>query len=174
MVEPECKEDFYPKVVEALAALGYDVVDRIQGVGRQHASKPDYIAVKGDRVVIGEIKSPAEGPLSGSWRVPQAGDSPEFAAVRREVEKRERRGLVTKEAGGHEIIIRGQIPDYRRKLGKTFTLPERCAGKHTIVGGYSAPGSQAGNIEHALRNCGKTGVDKISHRNGTVTYIFSF
>jgi hypothetical protein len=172
MAGSENRDTFYPRVVEALIVAGYEVADRIQGLGRQHASKPDYIAVKGDWVVIGEIKSPAEGPLSGSWRVPQASDTPEFAAVRLEVENRERRGLVTREAGGHEIIIRGQIPDYRRKLGKTYALPAACAGKRNILGGYSAPASQAGHIELSLRNCSKAVIERISHRNGTVTYIF--
>jgi len=39
------------------------------------------------------------------------------------VRDRERAGKVNPEVGGHEIIIRGQIPDYVSHLGKSYDLP---------------------------------------------------
>lgn len=67
----EGKKEFYRKVQEALRSMGYEYFDGdrdIPGKGRQRANKSDFIAVKDNRVYIGEIKSPAEGPKSGSWR----------------------------------------------------------------------------------------------------------
>jgi hypothetical protein len=167
----ENKKTFYPKVVEALVACGYEVADEIPGKGRSHASKPDYIAMQGSVVVIGEIKSPAEGPLTRSWRVPQQSDTEEFTVIRLDVDRREKQGLITKEAGGHEIIILGQIPDYLRKAGKTYDLPAQCRSSQ-LFGGYSAPSKEARNIEHAFSNCGKCYLKKILHANGTATYIY--
>jgi hypothetical protein len=172
MAETEGKESFYPKVGEALTSMGYEVFDQIRGKGRSHSSKPDYIAIKGSTIVIGEIKSPSEGPLTASWRVSQSSDTKEFAAVRHDVERRERQGLLFREVGGHEIIIRGQIPDYIRKLGTTYDLPAQCTKKGPFTGGYSAPYREAKNIEQAFLNCGKNFYEKLSHKNGTVTYIF--
>ena len=122
----EGKKEFYRNVEEALKSKGYDYYDGdrdIPGKGRQHANKPDFIAVKDGKVYIGEIKSPAEGPKSGSWRQVQNSDTEEFAAVRMDVAKRERAGFLSPEIGGHEIIIRGQIADYVRKIGINFDLP---------------------------------------------------
>ena len=122
----EGKKEFYRKVEEALKSKGYDYYDGdrdIPGKGKQHANKPDFIAVKGNRVYIGEIKSPAEGPKSSSWRQRQNGDTEEFASVRKDVAQREKAGLVLPEIGGHEIIVRGQIPDYIEKKGRTYDLP---------------------------------------------------
>lgn len=121
----EGKKEFYKKVEEALKSKGYEYYDGdrdISGKGRRHANKPDYIAVKNGKVYIGEIKSPAEGPKSGSWRQIQNSDTEEFMAVRMDVAKREKAGLVLPEIGGHEIIIDGQIADYVRKIGINFEL----------------------------------------------------
>jgi hypothetical protein len=172
MMNPGGKEFFYPKIREALESCGYKVFDDIRGRGRSHASKPDYIAVKGSTIVIGEIKSPSEGPLSASWRSPQDSDTPEFSAVRLEVAAREKKGIISREAGGHEIIIQGQIPDYVRKLRTTYDLPARCSNKGKVFCGYSAPVKEAKDIEQAFSNCGKRYFGKILH-NGTVTYLFS-
>ena len=68
------KNKFYPKVKEAFIEAGYDYYDGdedIKGKTRQHRRKPDYIAVKGNVIIIGEIKSPNEPPTSGSWRQQQ-------------------------------------------------------------------------------------------------------
>ena len=65
------KNKFYPKVKKSFIAAGYEYYDGdedIKGKTRQHRRKPDYIAVKGDQIIIGEIKSPNEPPTSGSWR----------------------------------------------------------------------------------------------------------
>jgi hypothetical protein len=40
------------------------------------------------------------------------------------------------------------------------------------MGGYTAPASEAKNIEDALKNCGKNEFEKIDNGNGSVTYIF--
>ena len=52
----EGKKEFYRKVEEALKSKGYEYYDGdrdIPGKGRQHANKPDFIAVKGNKVYIG-------------------------------------------------------------------------------------------------------------------------
>jgi len=124
-LQMEGKKEFYKKAKEALESEGYRYYgeDDIKGIGSSHMSKPDYIAVKGNILVIGEIKSPKEGPTSASWRQIQNSDGEEFKKVRLEVAEREKLGLISKEVGGHEIIIRGQISDYIEKIGITYHLP---------------------------------------------------
>ena len=168
------KNEFYPKVKKVFIAAGYEFYDgdaNIKGKTKQHRRKPDYIAVKGDQVIIGEIKSPNEPPTSGSWRQKQPNDSPEFAKVRQDVRDLERAGMVDPNVGGHGIIIRGQIPDYVSKIGVTFDLPVSVPGS-TIKGGYTVPSDQAKNVKIALSNCGKIKFRAIGNGNGIVTYIF--
>ena len=86
--------------------------------------------------------------------------------------RREKAGEVPKDVCGHEIIIRGQIPDYVAKLDKTYDLPPGVSGNGIIKGGYTVPSNEAGNVETALKNCGKAGYEKIDTVNGSVTYIF--
>lgn len=172
----EGKKKFYRKVEEALRSKGYEYYDgdrNIPGKGRQHANKPDFIAAKGNKVYIGEIKSPAEGSKSSSWRQIQNSDTEEFAAVRMEVAKREKDGLVAPEIGGHEIIIRGQIADYVRKIGVNFDLPASLPRNMEIIMAYSFPDMEEGNVKEALSNCGKKVLEKINTGNGSVTYCFS-
>ena len=172
----EGKKEFYSKVEEALKSKGYDYYDGdrdIPGKGRQHANKPDFIAVKGNKVFIGEIKSPAEGPKSGSWRTIQNSDTEQFAAVRTDVAKREKAGLILPEIGGHEIIICGQIADYVRKVGINYDLPASLPQKAEIMMAYSMPEAEARNVEKALANCGKKVYEKINSGNGSITYLFS-
>lgn len=170
------KHEFYSKAEDALTEHGYQYYDGdrdIKGKGRQHANKPDYIATKGNTVIIGEIKSPAESPKSSSWRQQQNSDTEEFAAVRAEVTKREKAGLVSPEVGGHEIIIRGQIVDYVRKIGINFDLPASLSKNAEIIMGYTFPKSEDKNVEQALKNCRKKVDEKIDTGNGVVTYFFS-
>lgn len=172
----EGKKEFYKKVEEALKSKGYVYYDGdrdIPGKGRQHANKPDYIAVKDNKVYIGEIKSPAEGPKSGSWRQIQNSDTEEFAAVRLDVAKREKAGLLLPEIGGHEIIICGQIADYVRKIGINFDLPESVSPNMEIRRAYSMPESEEQNVAKALENCKKIVYEKIDLGNGSITYLFS-
>ena len=172
----EGKKEFYSKVEEALKSKGYDYYDGdrdIPGKGRQHANKPDYIAVKGDKVFIGEIKSPAEGPKSGSWRTIQNSDTEQFAAVRTDVVKREKAGLILPEIGGHEIIICGQIADYVRKIGINFDLPASLPQNIEIMMAYSMPEAEEHNVEKALANCKKKVHEKIDIGNGSITFLFS-
>ena len=155
------KSLFYPKAEKALKSRGFEYFDGdkgIKGKSAAHRSKPDYVAVKGNDCVIGEIKSPDEPPTSGSWRQIQPNDSSNFSNVRKDVKRREQSGQLNSEVGGHEIIIRGQIPDYVSKIGKTYDLPSATSGKK-IMGGYTIPSEQAANVE-------------IDGGNGVVTYIF--
>lgn len=171
----EGKKEFYKKVEAALKSKGYDYYDGdrdIPGKGRQHANKPDFIAVKGSKVYIGEIKSPAEGPKSGSWRQVQNSDTEQFKAVRNDVSKREKAGLLLPEIGGHEIIIRGQIADYVRKIGINFDLPESVSRNNEMRMAYSMPKLEGQNVEAALANCGKKVYEKINIGNGSITYLF--
>jgi len=172
----ESKRTFYTKAREALTAKGYRFYDGdrdIAGKGPSHASKPDYIAAKGRVIVIGEIKSPAEPPTSGSWRQPQRSDGEAFTRVRLDVAGRELAGQVSKDIGGHEIIILGQIPDYIEKIGKTYDLPSSVPPTGQIVAGYTFPQSERENVEQALRNCRKAIYERIDTGNGSVTVIFS-
>lgn len=172
----EGKKDFYKKVEEALKSRAYNYYDGdrdIPGKGRQHANKPDYIAVKDNKVYIGEIKSPAEGPKSASWRQRQNSDTEEFAAVRKNIAEREKAGLILPEIGGHEIIILGQIADYVRKIGINFDLPASISQKMEIRMAYSMPESEEQNVAKALGNCKKKLYEKIETGNGSVTYLFS-
>lgn len=172
----EDKKEFYKKVEAALKSKGYEYYDGdrdIPGKGRQHANKPDYIAVKDNKVYVGEIKSPAEGPKSGSWRQIQNSDTKEFAAVRTDVAKREKAGILSPEVGGHIIIIEGQIMDYVRKIGINFDLPSSVSPKMEIMMAYSMSEAEAQNVAKALENCKKKFYKKINTGNGSVTYLFS-
>jgi len=169
------KKEFYPKGEEALTSKGYRYLDgdkAIKGKGRAHRRKPDYISEKDNKVVIGETKSPDEPPISSSWRHRQPNDSQEMANVRADVAAREKAGKLDPEIGGHEIIIRGQIPDYAKNIGKTYDMPVDAAGKK-IMGGYTVDASQGKNVEQALKNCGKRSYEKIDNGNGSITYIFN-
>ena len=168
------KNEFYPEVEKTLILAGYDYSDGdrdIKGKTRQHQRKPDYIASKNGEIIIGEIKSPNEPPTSGSWRQKQPNDSHEFAEVRQEVHEKEKAGKVSPEVGGHEIIIKGQIPDYVSNLGITYDLPSGISSA-TLKGGYSVPSEQSRNVEMALRNCGKSNIQIIDFGGNGVTFVF--
>ena len=169
------KKQFYPKAETSLKSQGYQYYDGDRDIrGKGSASKPDYIATKGNLIIIGEIKSPMEGPMSGNWREIQNSDTEGFKSVRLEVKTREEEGKVPKEIGGHEIIIRGQIVDYANKRGKTYHLPAGVSEEGaTIKGGYTLPLNQSNNVEQALENCKKDNYEKIDTGNGAVTFIFS-
>ncbi len=96
-----------------------------------------------------------KGPKSGSWRQEQNSDTEQFEAVRTDVAKREKAGLVLPEIGGHEIIICGQIADYVLKIGINFDLPASIPQNMEIMMDYSMPESEERNMEKALANCGK-------------------
>jgi hypothetical protein len=171
----EGKEEFYKKAEEALKRSGYQYYGEkdIVGIGSGHSSKPDYIAVKDSIVIIGEIKSPKEGPKSAMWRQIQRSDSEEFKAVRLDVARREEAGELPREVGGHEIIIRGQIPDYISKKGKTYNLPVVVGNNTRIMAGYTFPGYERRNVEQALRNSRKMICEVIDIKNTSITFIFS-
>lgn len=167
------KKEFYPIIASAYMSQGYQYFDGdkdIKGKGKSHASKPDYIATNGNEIIIGEIKSHEEGPKSGSWRKIQKSDSEYFKNVRQEVSAKEKSGELCKEVGGHEIIIRGQIPDYISKINKTFLLPI-CVSNKKIKGGYSVPVSELKNVEKALNNLEATYIKFI--QNGSANFIIN-
>ena len=168
------KKEIYLKVKESFIAAGYEYYDGdddIKGKTRQHRRKPDYIAVKGDQIIIGEIKSPEELPTSGSWRKKQPNDSAAFAKVRQDILDLESAGMLDPNVGGHGIIIRGQIPDYVSHIGITFDLPV-VVPSSKVKGGYTVPSGQAKNVEGALSNCGKIKYQVLNGGNDLVTYIF--
>ena len=168
------KKTFYPKIKKILLTEGYEYFDgdtEIKGKTRQHQRKPDYIAAINGQIIIGEIKSPNEPPTSGSWRQKQPNDSRDFAAVRREVREGEKAGLVKPEIGGHEIIIRGQIPDYVSRLGVTYDLPAEISDG-VIKGGYTVPAEQASNARQALKNSSKGKYLTIENGGHAVTFVF--
>jgi hypothetical protein len=168
------KKESYPKVKESFIAAGYEYFDgdaEIRGKTCQHRRKPDYIAVKGDLLIIGEIKSPKEQPSSASWRKQQTKDSAAFAKVRQDIQDLEDAGMLDPQVGGHGIIIRGQIPDYALNIGITYDLPVTTQGS-IVKGGYTVPSQQARNVEAALSNCGKIKYQTLNSGNGMVTYIF--
>jgi hypothetical protein len=171
----EGKEEFYKKVEVALRRYGYQYFgqDDIKGIGRSHMSKPDYIAVKGNVFVIGEIKSPKEGPKSTSWRQVQNSDGEKFREVRLDVVRKEEMGLLQKEVGGHEIIIRGQIPDYVEKMGETYVLPPQITGNESMILGYSFPTEETFNVNRAFGNCGQKVLKTINIGNGVTTFFFN-
>jgi hypothetical protein len=168
------KKEINLKVKESFLAAGYEYYDGdedIKGKTRQHRRKPDYIAVKGDQIIIGEIKSPEESPAAGSWRKKQPNDSAAFAKVREDILDLESAGMLDPNVGGHGIIIRGQIPDYVSHLGVTYDLPVAAPGLN-VKGGYTVPACQAGNVEGALSNCGKIKYQVLNGGHDLVTYIF--
>jgi hypothetical protein len=171
----EGKAAFYSKADQSMTTAGFRYFDGdrdIRGKGRSHASKPDYIAARNGELIIGEIKSPLESPKSGSWRTPQKSDTEPFSKIRLEVAGREQAGEVSKEIGGHLIIIRGQIPDYVRKLGVTYDVPAECSQPETIKCGYTVPEHEKGNVIEGLRLSNIDAYEVINDGNGSVTFIY--
>ncbi len=167
-------KEFYPKVRESFITSGYTYFDGkldIKGKTRQHRRKPDYIAVKGELIIIGKIKSPEEPPTSGKWRRKQPNDSAEFAKVRQDIRDLENAGMLDPNVGGHGIMIRGQIPDYVANIGITYDLPTSERGAK-LRGGYTVPSEQTQNVKIALSNCGKIRYQIIGAGNGLATFVF--
>lgn len=73
--------------------------------------------------------------------------------MRQGVYEKEKAGQVNPEVGVHEIIIKGQIPDYVSNIGITFDLPAEVSGG-TLKGGYTVPLEESDNVERALISCG--------------------
>lgn len=169
------KSGFYPKVKETFLSYGYSYFaeDDMKGKGRQHRSRPDFIAEKENVIVVGEIKSPKENPCSTSWRSHQKSDTDGFRKVREEVRGKEKDGLISKEIGGHEIIIRGQIVDYFRKIGKTYDLPVQTSAITVFWGAYAFPEGQKENVLSAVQGIGMEEFDIVEIPNGACTVLFS-
>ncbi len=215
----EGKDIFYPKVSKSITDAGYDYHHDIKGKGKSHANKPDFIAVKGNEILYGEIKSGKELSSTSSWRnAPKRERSniekKKFTEVRDEIRKRadlideeikklrkekssiniktsgdgklqERKAAINrridelkaqKRINDHEIIIRGQIPDYIRMQGKNYELPRGIELEGRVVrGAYTVPSSETADVEVAFKNIGKK-YTRIPPTEKTisdaVTYVF--
>lgn len=81
-----------------------------------------------------------------------------------------------KRIADHEIIIRGQIPDYIKTLRKNYDLPDGMTMEGKVIkGAYTVPPSEAANVEAALKSMGKTFKRLPPDSNtasDTVTFIF--
>ena len=168
----------YARVRDAFESDGWQFYDnrQIKGKTKQHPKKPDFIATKDNILVIGEVKSGTEmGVYQSSYRQIQPSDSEEFARVRCEVAEREKKGLVEEGVGKHEIVICGQLDEYRRLAGITYDFPAGLdtSGKY-IMAGYSVPASEEENVEKALINRGKRVFAEIDSGNWMLTYILDF
>lgn len=163
----------YPKAIESLQSYGYTCFSNkeIQGIGRQGNRKPDYIAIKDDMLVIGEIKSKDEGPKTSSWRIIQNNDSKKMKKVRAEINEKEKKGEYDKKIGGHIIIIQGQIKDYWDRAGITYKLPVDKDSRR-VYGGYSLPISEKSNVEEAFRVCEINVFERIESNN-IISFIFA-
>jgi len=137
----DSKEDFYKKVMHDLEKQGYEIESKIEGISKSHAKKPDYLAIYGNNIIIGEIKSPKEGPETPSWRQVQKGDSNQLQAVREKVRQLEQVDKNYKKVLGHVIVILGQLPEYKDCINKTFKLPPKRQNLN-ILFGYSVPKDQ--------------------------------
>ena len=145
------KEEFYPLVRELLESKGvrYYAEEELKGVGPGFR-KPDFVALKGDWFLVGEIKSPAESPCSSSWRTEQPYDSESMRLVRRLVRIMEEKMGLSRKIGGHAIIMLGQIPEYIMLREKKWRLPESVEGKE-ILGAYAFPARWQKQVEEAVR-----------------------
>ena len=136
-------------------------------------SRPDYLIVSDRFVIIGEIKTSKEPPRSTSWRRPRASDSECFKKIRSEIASREKEGLLSRDTGGHEIIIAGQIPDYARKLGKTFLFPGIDVSRNKLIlyGAYTFPTEEKSHVEQAFKNRHIRILATLAHQN-FLTYLY--
>jgi hypothetical protein len=148
------KKEFYPDAMVDLQDAGFKVIpeENLVRIGRSWRSRPDFIAERNNRLGIGEIKSPKEPPTSSSWRSPQKSDTAEFKEVRKKVADMERHGKIETEEGGWMIIIKGQVDDYARKIGKTYDLPPNISkeGKE-LYGILQVPVEQKDNVIKAFK-----------------------
>jgi len=166
----DSKKDFYKKVMDDLQKQGYQIESKIKGKSRSHAKKPDYLAIYDNNIIIGEIKSPKEGPETPSWRQVQKSDSNQLLAVREKVKQLEQVDRNCKKVVGHVIVILGQLPEYKDCINKTFELPLKCQNLN-ILFGYSVPKDQEENVECAFKLCKIKILNKVMGCNN-VTFIY--
>ena len=136
-------------------------------------SRPDYVIASDRFVIIGEIKTGKEPPRSTSWRRPRSSDSELFKRVRNDVAAREKEGSLSRDVGGHEIIIAGQIPDYALKLGKTFQFPglEGSTKRVVVYGAYTFPVEEKSHVDEAFRNRDMKILATLRHHD-FITYLY--
>jgi len=145
------KEEFYPLVKKLLERKGYKYYSEedLRGKGRGRR-KPDFVAIRGNWFLIGEIKSPSEPPTSGSWRTVQSFDTENMRHVREMVKALEKEGKIAPEVGGHAIIMLGQVYEYLLLMGERWLPPEPVEG-YQILGAYAFPVEWSHEVEEALR-----------------------
>jgi hypothetical protein len=170
----DSKKVFYKKVMDDLEKQGYEIESKIKGISKSHAKKPDYLAIYDNNIIIGEIKSPKEGPETSSWRQVQNGDSNQLRAVREKVRQLEQVDKNSKKVVGHVIVILGQLPEYKDCIKKTFELPPKCQNLNNIniLFGYSVPKGQEENVECAFKLCKIKILNKVMGCNN-VTFIYN-
>jgi len=124
------------------AKLAYFDGQSITGVGTGHQRKPDYLGYSPTDLALGEWKSSFEPPTTSSWRSVRQSDPEAFTQIRQQVAGREQNGL-SKDIGGHIIIIEGQLADYATQIGSSYRLP--WSANH-IKFAYTIPLEQKDNV----------------------------
>ncbi|HPD57018.1 MAG TPA: hypothetical protein P5294_07125 [Smithellaceae bacterium] len=174
------KNKFYSVAHNELRTDGFKVIneEKLTKIGKHWKSRPDFVAQKKNRTYIGETKSPAEPPNSSSWRKVQKSDTAEFREVRERVAALEYSGEISKNEGGWMIIIKGQVEDYARKMGKTWDMPKDMKqSSKELYGALQVPLDQKNNVVKAFEHLKsskmlKTKVDDIEiiEKGNSITF----
>lgn len=151
------KEKFISRCKKLIIGAGFQYTDGkdIKGKTKFHRKKPDFLAVdrKNWIFLIGEIKTPIEPPTSSSWRNSLVSDTFDFRTIRQKVVELEKCNRLRKEVGGHIIILLGQIMDYFRVFGKTYTFSIDL-NRFKIMFAYCVPIIELVNVEKAIEITG--------------------
>ncbi len=166
------KREFYPTVEDLFVSYGYRYYpeEKIKGLGKGGARKPDFVATNSEVFIIGEIKSPAELPESSSWRSIQPYDSQEMREIRVKVKNLERSGQVSPKVGGHAIIIFGQLREYLNLMGERWRPPENPGGLVLLLA-YAYPKEWSDSVIQALRTFD---LNPVQHLKGDVAEAIVF
>jgi len=169
----EGKKEFYAKaeidIKTFLATEGYDLYfteDDLRG-----HSKPDGYAAnsKTGNAVVVEIKSQKEPPTTACWRQIQPSDTECFKRVRQDIVQKESTGQISKDVGGHIIIINGQLEYYKEiiSIGKV-RLPSSAPKIAPMKTAYVMPQEHRANVVAALKVIGR----RYKHYAGTSADVF--
>jgi len=154
------------------AKLAYFDGESITGIGTGHQRKPDYLGYSPTDLALGEWKSSFEPPVTSSWRTVRESDPEAFTQMRQQVASWEQNGL-SKDIGGHIIIIAGQLADYATQIGVSYELP--WSATHTKFA-YTVPLEQKANVLAAFNET-ETRLNKkyeFESFEGIVTITFIF
>lgn len=128
------------------AKLAYFDGKSITGIGTGNQRKPDYLGYSATDLALGEWKSSFEPPTTSSWRTVRGSDPEAFTRIREQVAGWEQNGL-SKDLGGHIIIIEGQLADYATQIGISYELP--WTATHMKFA-YTVPLEQKDNVLNAF------------------------